>query len=457
MKKIRTLALACAAALLTAIAASPLTASALYELPKEKAVHASSAILVGLGATSEEDTVLFERKADTKLAPAAMVRVMVGALAIKTIQEKNIDIDTATGTYTLQCDNLITGTGIRVANMKIGETWTIRDLLTMSMVQTAADACVTLAFALSGSETQFVTDMNHLAKEIGCNDTSFANVTGLDNANQYTTARDMALMLRYAMTFPEYEEMMKLTEYTAHPVSGGEAITLPNNNNLIRASSPQSYYSRAVLGKTGVTDGAGYCLAAVARDGGYEYMAVVLKAPETDDEGNFKGLLHYKDVQTLFDWAFDSFAYKTLLSKNEPTGKLTVNLAWNQDTVVLVPEKDFATVVDKKLPVDTIIRKVTLNEETVDAPVTKGSVYGKVELYINVDQKLGEVNLIASESLDRSQVLAVWAEVQQFLKSPWFIAGVALLVLLLVGYIILNVVHNRRRRRKKMKRVKKYK
>ena len=198
-------------------------------------------------------------------------------------------------------------------------------------------------------------------------------------------------------------------------------------------------------------------LAAVARDGGYEYMAVVLKDPDTDDEGNFKGLLHYKDVQTLFDWAFDDFAYKTLLSKNEPTGKLTVNLAWNQDAVVLVPEKDFATVVDKNLPVDTIIRKVILNEESVDAPVTKGSVYGKVELYINVDQKLGEVNLIASESLDRSQVLAVWGEVQQFLKSPWFIAGVALLVLLLVGYIILNVVHNRRRRRKKMKRVKKYK
>lgn len=65
----------------------------------------------------------------------------------------------------------------------------------MSMVQTAADCRVTLAFALSGSETQFVADMNALAQEIGCTDTFFANVTGLDNPNQVTTARDTVRML----------------------------------------------------------------------------------------------------------------------------------------------------------------------------------------------------------------------------------------------------------------------
>ncbi|MCI8553359.1 MAG: D-alanyl-D-alanine carboxypeptidase [Clostridiales bacterium] len=456
MKKMRIPVFFCAAALLAVLCAAPFSAAALYELPEDKTIYSSSAILVGLGATAAEDTVLFERKADQLLSPAAMVRVMVGALALKTIEENRMDIDTMTGTYTLQCDNLVTGTGLRVANMKIGDTWTVRDLLNMSMLQTAADACVTLAVTLGGSETQFVADMNALAKEIGCENTSFANVTGLDNANQYTTARDMARMLRYAMGFPEYEGIMKQTEYTAHPV-GGQPLTLPNNNNLIRSSSPQSYYSRAVFGKTGLTDGAGYCLAAVARDGGYEYLAVVMKAPEKDDAGNLQGLLHYKDVQTLFSWAFDSFAYKTLLSKNEPTGRLAVHLAWSRDSVILVPERDFAAVVDKNLPVDTIIRKVVLRQEAVDAPVTKGEVYGRVELYINVDQKLGEVNLVASESLDRSEVLAAWEEIRLFLQSPWFLAGLGLLAVLLVGYLILNVTHNRKRRRKRMKRVRKYK
>lgn len=75
----------------------------------------SSAILVALGATEDEDVVLYEKEADQKRAPAALVRIMVGALALKTIQEKGIDTATTTGTYTLQCDNLITGTGVGVA------------------------------------------------------------------------------------------------------------------------------------------------------------------------------------------------------------------------------------------------------------------------------------------------------------------------------------------------------
>ena len=68
------------------------------------------------------------------------------------------------------------------------ETWTIKDLLTASLIQTAADACVTLAVTLSGSQQAFVDGMNQLAAQIGCKNTSFANVHGLDDPKQYTTA-----------------------------------------------------------------------------------------------------------------------------------------------------------------------------------------------------------------------------------------------------------------------------
>lgn len=87
----------------------------------------------------------------------------------------------------------------------------------------------------------------------------------------------------------------------------------------------------------------------------------------------------------------------------------------------------------------------------------KGTVYGKVELFINVDEKIGEVELVAAEQVEASEVLVLWENVRSFLTSPWFIGGLAVLTVLLIGYIILNVVHNRRRKRRKMKRVKKYK
>ncbi|HIW74820.1 MAG TPA: D-alanyl-D-alanine carboxypeptidase [Firmicutes bacterium] len=447
-------ALAAASALLVSLLAA-FPAAAAYDLPEDVSVSAKAALVVSLGATQAEDTVLYELDADAMKSPAALVRLMVGAVAIRIIREQEIDLDKTTGTYTIECFNRIAGTGLTTANMEIGETWTVRDLLSMSMIQTAADACVTLAVTLSGSEDQFVAEMNALAQEIGCENTSFANVSGIDHINQYTSARDIYRIMRYAMDYPEYEALLSATEYTAQPVSGGKGNhSLPNTNEMSRPSSSY-YYSPMAYGKTGYTDSAGRCLASVARDSGYEYLVVVLGCPEKDSEG--QSGVHFRDTKALYRWAFNSFTYKTLLSKNEPIAQLPVRLAWDRDTVTLVPETNFSATVANDLDPSTILKKETLNVESVDAPVAKGEVYGKVELFINVDQKIGEVNLVASESVERSEILSIWAQVQSFLTSPWFYGGLALLAVLLVGYIILNIVHNRRRRRNRMQRLKKYK
>ena len=440
--------------LLLASALFPTSALASYELPSDVTIHSEAAILVGLGPTTAEDMVLFERDADAKRSPAALVRLMVGLTAIRIIREENVDIDAVTGEYTMDCFNVIAGTGLTTYGMEIGEVWTVRDLLGMSMIQTAADACVTLAQTLAGSQADFVARMNALAAEIGCENTSFANVTGIDGVNQYTSARDLYKIMRYGMDYPEYEPLFAAKEYRPTPVSGATGpVTLANTNDMIRPSTPY-YYAATAFGKTGTTDTAGRCLATVARDSGYEYLCVVLGAPKTDDEGN--GGVEFRDSIALYRWAFNHFTYKTLLSKNEPIVQLPVRLAWEKDSVTLVPETNFAATVADDLDPATILKKEILDVDAVDAPVEKGKVYGRVELYINVDQKIGEVNLIASESIERSQILAVWAEVQKFLSSPWFYGGLILLGALIVGYIILNVVHNRRRRKKKMKRVKKY-
>ena len=135
--------------------------------------------------------------------------------------------------------------------------------------------------------------------------------------------------------------------------------------------------------------------------------------------------------------------------------RLPVNLAWDTDTVTLVPKEDFAMVVANDLD-PSAIRKVITREESVDAPIEKDKVYGKVELFINLDQKLGEVELVASESIERSQALAVWRSVKNFLLSPWFYVALGGVLLLLLAYIILTIVHNRKRKRRRMKRVKRY-
>lgn len=153
-----------------------------------------------------------------------------------------------------------------------------------------------------------------------------------------------------------------------------------------------------------------------------------------------RAVAHYRDTYRLFKWAFNNFSYQTLLSKNEPIAQLKVNLAWDTDTVSLIPERELATVVVNGLESSAVRQVVTLQQETVDAPVEKGKVYGKVEIFINMDQKIGEVNLIAADSVEASQLLVFWERVKSFLTSPWFWGGLIVLVVLLIGYIILNVV-----------------
>lgn len=422
-----------------------------YTLPETTTVYSDTALLVNLGSNASTDVVLYAKEADEVRAPGAMIRYMVMAYSLHRLEELGMDLDTATGTYTTEMFNsYVAGTGVPTANMNFGETWTIRDLLSASFLQSASDAVTTLAFAIDGGVTPFVQGMNDLAQEIGCDYTHYANVTGLDSLSQYTTARDMYRIVRYAMGFSLFEDLTSPRQYTVKPVSGGTERTLVSVNHMQQSSS-QFYYSPLVFSRTGLSEHEGRTCASVARDSGYEYMVVVMSCPDTNDAG--EGGLHYRDTKTLFRWAFNNFSYNTVLAKSEILASIKVRLSWNTDHVNLVPANAYSTVVESKLDPEQIIKKVTVYEETIDAPVEKGTVLGKVELIVNVDQKIGEVELVAADSINRNWLLFAFSGVADFFTSGWFWLGMGLLCLLLIGYVILNISYNRRRRRERLGRV----
>lgn len=153
---------------------------------------------------------------------------MTTVVALEIADEKKLDIDKETGTYTSDLFyTFVGGTGLITAGMELGEEWTIRDLINMTMIQTAADAAVTMADALAGSQTAFVERMNQKAEELGCENTHFVNVMGLDDPNQYVSARDMYKITRYAMDNPKFLSIAKQTSYTAKPLNKRGGSHLP--------------------------------------------------------------------------------------------------------------------------------------------------------------------------------------------------------------------------------------
>lgn len=452
MKKIRSLSLLLSLLLcLTAVAAPSAAAlqTVSYQPSKDVAITAQAAMVIHLSTSSEKDTVLFSQNSDKRLAPAGMVRIMVGITAMAIVEEKQLNIDTGTGTYTQACFEAIAGSGIPTAGMDIGDVWTLRDLLTISLIQSAGDTVETLAYTLAGSETAFVQRMNQMASAIGCTDTVFKNVTGNDENGQVSTAMDMYRMLRYAMDDADLLTILSLSSYTAKPKTGTE-ITLPSTNNLLRAST-DSYYESAILGRSGWSDTDGPGVAAVARDNGYEYMVIIMGGSQKTDNS------HFTDAKTLFRWAFRDFSLTTLRTKNDPIASVKVLLCWDQDRVQLVPKEDFIALIPDTLDVSAITVKTVDVPSVINAPVDKGQSCGKVMFYTPDGQQIGECELVADQSLSRNQWLFVWYCIGRFFSSGWFWGGFVLLILLIGGYVLLTIQHNKQRRREHQQKMKPYK
>ena len=430
---------------LLAVGAAPVAAVG-YPLPTDVTVNAPSAILVSLAGDPAHDTIIYEKDADQVRAPGAMMRYMVLAYALHRIEEKGLDIDTATGSYSTALFNeYVAGTGVPTVNMAYGEEWTLRDLLTVSFIHNASDAVVVLAEAVDGDVRTFMDGMNTLALELGCVNSHFYWLSGLDSLSQYTTARDMYRIVRYCQQQPLFEDLVGVSQVTVKPVKNGSQRTITTNNHLMLSTS-NYYYEPLVHSRTGLSDNDGRTCAAVARQDGYEYLVVVMGSPEYNANG--ESGVHYRDAKALFKWAFKQFEYKTVLAKSEILASVKVEQAWDIDHVNLVPLKEVATVVEKDMEADHIIRKVTVYDKSVLAPIEKGAVYGKVELFVNVDQKIGEVELVAAQTIPRSELLRVWEDFKKAVGGalPYVLGGVALLIVLIIAYIILNIIHNRRRK-----------
>ncbi len=433
---------------------TPFSVSA-YTLDKEtsKGVTARASIVMYLDSAASAETgvagrdiLLYANNENTPYSPAVMMRIMVGLYAEKLIAEKNLDTKKTTGTYTeaLQ-DGYVWGTGLTVANMEIGEVWTIQDLLSVSMIQTAADAAVTLAATLGGTVEAFVQGMNEYAKQLGCKNTSFANVTGIDNIQQKTTPYDTYIMLRYALDIPELTAMLGAQEYTVTPVSGGYERSWENSNYMLRPSDVDYYYDPLQLGKTGWSEDSGKNLASVAQLDGYRYLVVVMGCPDEDSEGD--GGTHYTSSKALYNWVFNKFEYVNMIAENQPMTRQDIRLAWSTDSVTLVAQNSLSCLVPEGLDTNTVRTEITLNTEDLKAPVKKGEVLGKATLYIRENEKIGEVNLVADEGVKRSNFLFVMDAIRSVIRSPWVWGTLLILLIFGVSYLIMAIQYNKKKRR----------
>lgn len=435
------------------LSALPMTVSAktiLYDYPEEEddRISAPSAMMMYLGVKAEQDVVLYEKNADARYQPGSLMRVAMLGYAMKLVTEKHINVDKTTAAYSLTLFNhYVAGTGLHVALMNFGETWTLRDLITVCALQTAADCAVTLAVALCETPEAFVEGLNAFAQELGCENSHFTNVTCLNEEGQYMSARDVMTFTRYAYEFPLLQSAFELKQYTVTPVSGGKARSWPTSNEMVRASSG-AFYTYAIGGKSGGTLTETSIMEYGGKDG-YEYMAVVMGARRKDDKDNIV-FDAYADARRLIRWGLLDFSYEMLARKNEPVGRLPVENCPDKDTVSLVPTEDFFTVLSTELDVNTLKRRVVCEKTVLSAPVKAGETMGVLELY-HGEELVGTVPLVTGESASYNFLYAAWCSIRNVLFSGWTVAALILIALLFIAYILYNIQYNRKKQKESAK------
>ena len=349
-------------------------------------IDAPSAILVD-AATG---TVLFEKNAHERLAPASVTKVMTLLLVMEALESGRISwSDTVIASETAAAK------GGSQVYLEVGEQMSMDEMLKSVVVSSANDCATALAEHIAGSEAAFVQMMNARAAELGCTDTNFVNCTGLDDeanaAEHLTSAYDLALMSRALLS---HEKIKDYTTIWMDTVRDGK-FGLSNTNKLVR------FYNGTTGLKTGYTSQAGHCLSASAERDGIELIAVVLHCESSTDR--------FESAKALLEYGFANYA---LVSAQTDEPLSTVKVLLGEETLLTPILQDSAPILIEKADQSKVKKTVELCKE-ITAPVAAGQQIGTLKIQTD-ERVLATVPILAPRKIEK---LTLWQMTVKLLRK----------------------------------------
>ena len=300
---------------------------------------------------ADTDTVLFEKRADDRMPPASMSKIMTAYVVFSMLKEGRATLGDALPVsekaWKLGGSKMFVGIGGQVK---------IEDLIKGMLIQSGNDACVVLAEGLAGSEQAFVDKMNEMAPQIGLKDSHFANVTGLPDPNEWMTARDLVtLAKRIKHDFPDYYHYFSEKDFNFNNIDQG------NRNPLLFKDIGADGL------KTGHTDESGYSLTGSVVRGDRHIILVISGLSSMKDRA--------AEGERLVEWAFREFNDYKLFSAGEKVDDAEVWLG-SQSKVGMTVSKDCVVTLPRRSRRD--MKVTVVYSKPVPAPVKKGDAIGKV-------------------------------------------------------------------------------
>lgn len=364
-------------------------------------ISAKNAILYNL----DNGEVLYEKDSDSKVQIASLTKIMTALVALDEVQDLDkqiiINYDDLKGLTEL---NLVT------AGFTAYEVVTYRDLLYGLFLPSGADAAKALSRSISGSEEEFIKLMNAKAKELGLKNTNFAGVIGLDDENNYSTAKNISKLFRKALDNNDFKTIITSKDYTTS--DGKLTFKSTIQSNAKRYSIDVPYI---IGGKTGTTDGAGLCLASIANANEVNYMLVTLGSPYDK-----VGPHHIEDAKVIYDYFINNYSNKKIVDKKVKYKSLKTKYL-KEKKIDLYPNEDIIKYVPNDYKEDDI----------------KYEYKGIDEVSIFSSKKLGTLKIYYKDELLRKEDVTLKIKTHfsftKFLKGniALFICGFAVIIIII--------------------------
>ena len=375
---------------------------------------------------TNSDTLMYAWNPDEQMVPASLVKIMTALIAV---EKGNIEdtISVTEGSLSVISDKN------RTIDLKPGENVTLGQMLYCLLVGSANDAAVVIAAHIAGSEQNFVTMMNERAREIGCTGTMFVNSHGLTAENQYTTARDIAKILKVAMKNELFMEFFSATLYNMTATNLSEKRRVETTNYIMTPGTPAYYDKRVTGGRTGITDDRNRVLAVTAESGELSYIGVILGAVPTYASNGYSVVRFgsYEEMNELLDVGFEDHKIVQVLNENQVLRQYPVSNGENN--LAAGPAVSVETVLPSDIKMDDLAVRYLQGNDVLSAPIKIGDQITTVQLWYK-DVCIAQVPLVARNTVD---VFVPQDEQEQSLNANGGGIGTALIVIgIILGFVL---------------------
>jgi D-alanyl-D-alanine carboxypeptidase (penicillin-binding protein 5/6) len=351
---------------------------------------------------AESGTVLFEKGADTLVAPASLAKLMTAETVFNEIKEGNVKLDEEFIVSERAWRRGGAPSGGSTMFAPIHSRIKVSDLLQAAIIQSANDACIAMAEGIAGNEDSFVRLMNGRARELGLTEANFTNSTGLPDPEQRVTVRELAKLARHIIhTYPEYYKWYSEKEFTWNK------IRQQNRNPLLAMNIGADGM------KTGFTNEAGYGLVGSAIQNNLRLIVVVNGSKSANERAD--------EARRLLNFGFNGFESRVLFEEGQQVGEARVFGGEQRYVALESQDKKPVRLMVPKNSTERILARVVYRGP-VQVPVAQGQPIGTLKVWRGDNVAL-EVPLQATESVEAGSLHRRAMDSLAELFGGWFRAG----------------------------------